>query len=419
MPQRTTPIQGSTRVNQASLQNAQRGPYKVYFGNLHSHTGYSDGILNPREAYRTAQGNGLDFMAITEHNHAAAAGDDGIYLTPALYEDLKKTAGEFSVPGKFAALYGQEFSTISSGNHMNVFNASSIIDVANGDFKTLYEKWLPAHPEVKFVQFNHPNYKEDMGISQGHEGEPQVFRQQEELDHQAEAQAAARILRDPVTRGNQLFNDYGYDDYQRNFAAMAKASAPWLRTIEVINGPGTNPKPIGKAKAWMEEDYFFYLNQGFKIAPTGDQDNHFATWGNLSTARTGVLASELTPDAIYEALQARRVFASEDTNIELVFQANGHYMGEVFASPGPVECDISVADRDEPQSGFLVQIFADQVGGETAKPIVQQQLPPGTNSFHYTWNPPAGESYAFVKISQLNADGSQDNVWSAPIWVTR
>lgn len=41
----------------------------VHFGNLHAHTSYSDGSGTPAEAYRMACDAGLDFYAITEHNH--------------------------------------------------------------------------------------------------------------------------------------------------------------------------------------------------------------------------------------------------------------------------------------------------------------------------------------------------------------
>jgi len=42
---------------------------KVFFGNLHSHTSYSDGSGTPSEAYAHARDVAkLDFMAITEHN---------------------------------------------------------------------------------------------------------------------------------------------------------------------------------------------------------------------------------------------------------------------------------------------------------------------------------------------------------------
>ena len=42
----------------------------VFFGNLHSHTSYSDGSGTPTDAYLHARDvAGLDFLAITEHNH--------------------------------------------------------------------------------------------------------------------------------------------------------------------------------------------------------------------------------------------------------------------------------------------------------------------------------------------------------------
>jgi hypothetical protein len=45
----------------------------VFFGNLHSHTALSDGSGTPAEAYERARDTaGLDFLAITEHNHAQA-----------------------------------------------------------------------------------------------------------------------------------------------------------------------------------------------------------------------------------------------------------------------------------------------------------------------------------------------------------
>lgn len=386
---------------------------RIYFGNLHAHTAYSDGILNPQEAYRMAIGNGLDFMAITEHNHEAAGGDDGIYLTPQLYENLKQTAQAFSQPGKFAALYGQEFSTISSGNHVNVFNAATIIDVPAGDFKTLFERWLPAHPEVAFVQFNHPNYKRDLGLADT-TPPPHILLE----DTQFHRQIEARLLPFGILR-SELFNDYGYDDYHRDFKALAQAANPWVRSIEILNGPGNSPKPIPKAEAYMEEDYLFYLNQGFKLGPTADQDNHYAHWGSLHPGRTGVLAAELTPAAIYDALQARRVFASEDKNLGVYFYANGQPMGSELAPATEVKLEVEIEDRDEPQARYQLQIFADQPGQDMARPIVQEILNPGQRQYHFVWRPKPGvENYAFVKLTQTNADGSFDDLWTAPVWIT-
>src|SRR5262245_13012981 len=68
---------------------------KVFFGNLHSHTSYSDGLGMPGEAYDHARNAGLDFMALTEHNHPEAVGDDHIGI--ALNHDLYNGTGANSL----------------------------------------------------------------------------------------------------------------------------------------------------------------------------------------------------------------------------------------------------------------------------------------------------------------------------------
>lgn len=65
-----------------------RGQERAFFGNLHSHTSYSDGLGTPRQAYAYARNIAkLDFLALTEHNHLQAMGNDdiGIAANHALY----------------------------------------------------------------------------------------------------------------------------------------------------------------------------------------------------------------------------------------------------------------------------------------------------------------------------------------------
>src|SRR6266568_3388385 len=87
----------------------------VFFGNLHSHTSYSDGSGTPSQAFTMARDTGkLDFLAITEHNHRQAEQGaspdraDGklIGKDPSLYtgpssSSLIPTAGRFNEDGKF------------------------------------------------------------------------------------------------------------------------------------------------------------------------------------------------------------------------------------------------------------------------------------------------------------------------------
>ncbi|MBE0528730.1 MAG: PHP domain-containing protein, partial [Thermoleophilia bacterium] len=53
-----------------ALAGRPSGPaYNLYFGDLHAHTGYSDGAsgTDPWDAFPMAIKSGADFMALTEH----------------------------------------------------------------------------------------------------------------------------------------------------------------------------------------------------------------------------------------------------------------------------------------------------------------------------------------------------------------
>src|SRR5688572_7109466 len=112
-----------------SLSNAQQ--LEVFFGNLHSHTSFSDGSGTPEEAYAHARDVArIHFLAITEHNHDQAgqiAGNHALY-SGSQASSLIQTAGRFNEAGRFVALYGQEFSTISSGNHGNILDVGKVIE---------------------------------------------------------------------------------------------------------------------------------------------------------------------------------------------------------------------------------------------------------------------------------------------------
>ena len=119
---RTTKLSGLRYVLFAiaaapALAAAQAAESNVYFGNLHSHTSYSDGSGTPEQAYRHARDVArLDFLAITEHNHAQA--EDGasedrkdgllVGVDHSLYEGPQSnavvpTAERFTKDGQFVA----------------------------------------------------------------------------------------------------------------------------------------------------------------------------------------------------------------------------------------------------------------------------------------------------------------------------
>ncbi len=370
----------------------------VYFGNLHSDTSYSDGSGTPEEAYIFARDTGhLDFLAITEHNHKAceqgadADRRDGIMIAKdhSLYNgaqasSLISAAKRLNQDGKFVAIYGQEFSTISSGNHANVFEVPDVIDSENGRFDQLLD-WIAQHPDSTgqsaIIQFNHP----DIGL-------------------------------------RQKSIEYGADDFGDQ-ATWLKKMGERACTIEILNGPGTN-NAINLKPDSFESHYFYYLSLGFHLAPSGDQDNHYKTWGTLTNARTGVIAKSLTKASILEAVRQRHVFATQDKNLRVIFKVNGHLCGDRIPPPAAnsdLSVQYSIVDDDEPNAHYTIEAFMGEIGKAPVTKSIDSfptdgNTAPGTfrtiDDLKYT----SGPQYIFFKITQDNEEGSPDHLWTAPLW---
>lgn len=382
---------------------------RVFYGSLHAHTKYSDGSGTPADAFRQARDQGrLNFLAVTEHNHhkaemGIANGDprkDGIMIavTNSLYNGSSSTsllsaAGSFTQDDRFVAIYGQEFSTISSGNHVNIFEVRSVIDVANGDFGTLYDEWLPQNPdtlgEPPLIQFNHPNFRAD-------------------IEHES-------------TSASQRFNDYGLDDYGRDFEELIKHAGRFVSLIEIVSGPALKSGaglPITSGNR-HEKDYWFYLNKGFHVAPTANQDNHFFTWGTITKARTAVLAAKLTKQDILHALKERRVYATEDENLQIRFRINSNELGSIIRTNAPqnLTIEVDISDPDEPSAEYTIELYRGEIGGEMIEEPMEEAVLEGNGSVSFSGQRyESGRMFYFIKILQVGS-GGENFAWTAPVWI--
>lgn len=386
----------------AARGSARAQDLKVYFGNLHAHTSYSDGSGTPAMAFDHARLRGLDFMAVTEHNHAQAesgAGNrrDGLLIatTPTLYSgdapgtrrSLIDAALDASVDGEFVALYGQEFSTISSGNHVNVFETPVVIPSSGGRYDELAQH-LAQHPDSAglpaIIQFNHPSSE---------------FR---------------------------WTNEYGRDDFGGD-AAWVREIGRHAALIEIISGPGLS-QGVGVAIPRAREvDYAHYLNMGFRVAPTANQDNHYYNWGDMTSARTGVIAGELTRSAIIEAIRARHVYASTDENLRVIARVNGKLSGDAIPVPqsgSELDITVEIDDEDEPRAEYRVEVFSDTgPGGDVASIVEFKDLGSGNGTHRVEGIASTGPNqYVFLRIYQSagadeGEDAKADSVWTAPVWM--
>lgn len=374
---------------------------KVFFGTLHAHSSYSDGSGKPAEAYATARANGMQFLMLSEHNHADAehkGGDrhDGIQIatTPQLYagggaDSLKSMAAKATKDGTFVALWGQEFSTISAGNHVNVFGAPKVIEVPKGEFKTLVA-WLDNNRDdtgqPPLLQFNHPDWEPHEDVN------------------------------------------YGRDDWDHDDAAWVAAMGAKTGLIEVLNGTATKPGVNLRTTA-HETEYFEYLNLGFRLGPTAGHDNHYKNWGTSTAARTGVVAAGLTKADLMNAFRARHTYATEDNNLRVVFRANGGLMGDAVAAPAQDEelnLTVEIADPDEPDARYHVEVFRDRPGGPTERQAVQSYDFTGDTKGPKTLDGVFFRSpgdYVLLKVTQRSYGPDdaldRDRAWTAPVWFDR
>ncbi len=99
---------------------------------------------------------------------------------------------------------------------------------------------------------------------------------------------------------------------------------------------------------WLTEDA---LRRGARIGFAGGSDDHTARPGFASPpphhfgirgGLTATLASACTRESIWEALKARRTYATTGVRIILDVTANGHAVGSAFSTGGPVELSVQV-----------------------------------------------------------------------------
>lgn len=364
----------------------------VYFGNLHSHTSLSDGVGTPREAYRYARDTAkLDFLAITEHNHSQAQGSDniGIATNTTLYNggpnSLIATARSLTVGGRFVALYGQEYSVISRGNHVNVFEVPQVITAPNGRFDRLVELLAATSDSVgriPIVMLNHPRNTSTI--------QP---------------------------------DEYGLDDFGSDQLRWVRSMGTYAALIQMINGPGQRAGVGMRASRPAESAYKKFLSLGFKLAPTADQDNHKNNWGNATNARTAVIATALSREAILEGMRNRHVYASEDKNLRIIIKVNGRLCGDVIpalASPSEAKITYSIRDSDEPNAKYEIQVWRGTVGGPLARLVSAVTVSQGSGSIEDVALSGNSEFF-FFKIIQSNGaendeDDQEDEAWTSPVW---
>ena len=338
--------------------------YNIYFGQLHSHTAYSDGAGTCDEAFNHAANEveNLDFLAVTDHsntfdNDTQATITDGSVSKE--WVEGHELADRYT-RDDFVALYGYEM-TWSGGapGHMNTFNTGGFMSRNMTGYESKsrtalqnYYAQLVNTPD-SISMFNHPG---------------------------------------------TTFGDF-YD-----FAYYSKANDQQITLIEVGNGEGA----IGSAGYFPSYEYYTRaLDKGWHVAPANNQDNHKGRWGDANTGRTVILADTLSRENIYDAIRNMRVYATEDNDLSIYYTLNGEDMGTILEEV-PSEVNIKVKTSDPTDSGRMtVEVIAN--GGVT---VESKTVDAASAETTFTLAP--NYNYYYIRVTQ--ADGNI--AVTAPVWLS-
>jgi hypothetical protein len=353
--------------------------YNLYFGQLHSHTTYSDGSGSLDDALdyinKISKGDNVDFAAFTDHsnyfdtkeavNPEASLHDKSLMTAGSqkLWNEYKGKIAEFNASSTnrgVIALGGFEMTWSSGPGHINTWNTEGIVsrnnetlnNKANDAGMKAYYALLSKEEGAKSVsQFNHPG----------------------------------------KTFGT--FSDFAYWD---------PIIDSRITLVEVGNGEGA----IGAGGYFPSYQYYtMALDKGWHVAPTNNQDNHKGKWGNANDARDVIITDNFTEQGIYDALKDRKVYATEDKNLEITYTVNDQLMGSIIDEvPESLDLKVTLSDADD-----IIQKA--EVIANSGRVIHTWDVNAQSKELSVTLKP--DYSYYYIRVTEKDGDLAV----TAPVWV--
>ena len=294
---------------ESSAADASGDAYQVYFGDLHNHSsvGYARGSME--RAFQIAR-NHLDFFAFTPHGYWHDIGRyenqienkwlDGFEVTRQHWPDVLDMVRKYHQPGTFVAIPGFEWHSTSLGDYHVLFPDAQKAEYVRFDDLGEFQKFARRHRAIMIP--HHPANR------LGHRG-----ANLERLDPEVS----------PVI---EIFSEWGNAEHDR-------APSPYIRHTE--------------GGRWTRNTLQHLLSQGHRPGVVASTDDHLGYPGAYREGLAAVLATELTREAIFEAIRDRRTYAVSGDRIELDFRINGRRMGRELPYARDRELAVHVEGWDQ------------------------------------------------------------------------
>ena len=354
------------------IRCAAEQTWNVYWGDLHNHA-YDSSLwldltptTDPDYNYRYGRDvSRLDFCAVNFHLYL----ENGFNDQDRAWQQVQDAAARYHVPGQYVTFSAFEYHGFG-GDRCQIFNGDIL-------------------PEARLEEIYGANTRRP-------------------LESEADL---GRLFDFAATTGSMLTGhvggnpaDMGYHDPR----------VQWSAEVASMHGNFE----------WFAQRA---LQQSTRVGFHGSSDGHVQTPGHPrrpgsggrngdfnrrdtgygSGALTGVLAAELTREALWEAFRARRTYATTGARMLLDFRVDGRAMGEEVTLTGPPEIRAEVVgagaiERLEVIRDDRLILTRPGEGDELRFSFVDADCP-------------RGEHYYYLRVSQEDGEFG----WSSPIWVQR
>ena len=333
----------------------QASPYTLLWGDLHQHSRLSDGTGEPEDLYRYARmAANLDVTALTDHDHHGLRP-----LGPEEWEEIRRVNEAWYEPGSFVTFLAYEWTNWVYG-HRNVYYrepAGKVFSTADSSTNSPEELWdsLPAEGVMTIAH---------------HTGGGPV----------------------PI-----------------DWSIPPPHSHECLVEISSVHGSSEH---IGCPKQIYSPNPGSFvadaLERGYRLGFIGSGDGHIGHPGEIYSfcgGLAGIYATGRSREEVWEALRARRTYATSGERIYLDVRLEGHWMGEEIPYeelPDTLRFHISAR-------GTAVVGMAELMEGG----VPVDTLFGAEEAVEGTARAPKRAGYYYVRVSQM--DGGL--AWSSPIWV--
>ena len=280
-------------------------------GEMHGHTNLSDGRPDIDTYFRNIRDlAGLDFAVLTDHDHGGVGRPALWEGSPSKWDLIRAKAAEYCEPGRFSTLLGYERDSYPFYNNLVLYFRDADAEMVRG-------------------------------VRDGEITEAELV--------------ALLARRDVITCPHDTYSFTSNADF---LALPPELHTPFIEIISRGDAAEYMGNPAGATYACCEGGFWQdALRRGSKMGVIGGSDDHSGRNGRVDPTLpypqkypgvTGVWARENSPEAIFEALRAKRTYAfmmgSGDGEmggrIVIDFRINGRFMGETISRPEGGELSI-------------------------------------------------------------------------------